>query len=50
MESFKYLGMYLDRNLSFNVHIDKMIDKVLKRLGLLDKVRWLFGLDTPKTL
>ncbi len=50
VNEFKYLGVYVDCNLSMNAHVDKLVDKVLKRLGLLYKTRWLFDLETAKML
>ena len=45
---FKYLCVYLDCSLSFNTHVDKLVDKVLECLGLIYKTRWLFDLETAK--
>ena len=37
--SFKYLGVLLDEFLSFNEHIDYLLNKANKKLGILRKVR-----------
>ena len=39
VDTFKYLGLYLDRHLCFNDHIDKIIKKVNQRTGILWRMR-----------
>ncbi len=50
VESFKYLGMTVDNQLTFHHHIDKVIDKTSTKLGLLYKTRWLFDENTALML
>ena len=37
---FKYLGMYLDENLSYNQHVNWLYMKICSKLGLLKKYRY----------
>ena len=39
VDTFKYLGLYLDRHLCFDDHIDKIIRKVNQRTGFLWRMR-----------
>ncbi len=39
VDEFKYLGVILDKHLSFDVHINKLCGKVNSRNGLLKRVR-----------
>ncbi len=39
VNEFKYLGVTLDKHLSFDVHIDKLCGKINSRNGLLKRVR-----------
>ncbi len=32
---YKYLGMWIDKNMNWNYHIDKMCSKLSRRLGIL---------------
>ncbi len=36
---FKYLGVLLDENLSFNAHVEFVVNKASKKLGILRKSR-----------
>ena len=38
-ESFKYLGVVLDQHLRFNNHIENVVNKVLRKLGVLRRLR-----------
>ena len=38
-ESYKYLGVYFDKNLNWKVHIDYICEKISKSCGLLAKIR-----------
>ena len=49
-ESFKYLGMVLDRTLSFNEHIEYIKKKVSKTVGMLSRVRHLLTTDAANRL
>ena len=44
--TFKYLGIYIDNSLSFNDHIEYIIKKAPKRLGLLRRIRGSLILQT----
>ena len=50
VSSFKYLGLILDKNLCFDMHIDYVVEKSTTKLGVLYKTRWLFDLPTAKML
>ena len=47
---FKYLGIYLDSELTFHPQIDQIVDKSTNRLGLLYKTRYLFDETTALML
>lgn len=38
-ESFKYLGVVIDQHLSFNNHIEHVVNKVSRKLGVLRRLR-----------
>ncbi len=50
VETFKYLGMILDKHLCFNHHIDHIVNKTTTKLGLLYKTRYLFNEGTALML
>ena len=50
VNEFKYLSMYLDNQLHFHNHIDRLVNKTTDRLGLLYKTRWLFDESTALSL
>ena len=37
--SYKYLGIYLDRKLNFDIHIGKVVEKLSKQCGIVYKLR-----------
>ncbi len=37
---YKYLGMWIDKNMNWNYHIDKMCPKFSRRLGILHRVKF----------
>ena len=39
VEVFKYLGMLLDENLSFDQHIQKLYSKTCSKIGMIKKIR-----------
>ena len=39
VDSFKYLGIWLDPSLTWTTNIDKLVSKVNKRIGLLRRIR-----------
>jgi hypothetical protein len=39
VESYKYLGLWMDATLSWRYHLDKMRNKIKQRLGILRRVR-----------
>ena len=48
--SFKYLGLTLTPDLSWQEHIDNMITKISQRLGVLRRIKQFLDLDTRCTL
>ncbi len=36
---YKYLGMWIDKNMIWNYHIDKMCSKLSRKLGILHRVK-----------
>ncbi len=47
---FKYLGLYLDENLSYEAHITKLYSKTCSKVGLLKKIRHNIDHSTALTL
>ena len=50
VNSYKYLGIMLDQNLNFNMHVDYMCNKTRKKLGMLKRVRKYITIDTALLL
>ncbi len=50
VDYFKYLGIFLDKNLTFNHHIDKLYKQTCSKIGLLKRVRYLTDRPTALTL
>ena len=48
--SYKYLGVYFDKDLSWKPHTDYLCKKISKACGALAKVRHCVGIDTLKTI
>ena len=48
--SFKYLGVYIDQSLSFNDHINHIMGKVSKRLGLFRCIRGSISMGVAERL
>ena len=48
--SFKYLGVWFDKNLSWDCHIDKLCTKISQRLGVLNRCRKFITQDTALLL
>ena len=46
--SYKYLGVYIDENLNWKVHVDYICEKVTKVCGILAKLRHCVGYDVLK--
>ncbi len=42
----KYVGMYTDENLKLDVHIDKIIPKILAKISIVRSLRKLVPIDT----
>ncbi len=40
VSEYKYLGMWIDKNLNRNYHVDEMCSKLSKRLGILCRVKF----------
>jgi hypothetical protein len=49
-ESIKYLGVNIDQNLSWKVHINTIAKKIAKNVGLLSKIRHYVDLDTLRKI
>ena len=47
---YKYLGVYLDEELSWKVHIDNVSDKIAKMCGLFSKLRYTASFDILRTV
>ena len=45
-QSYKYLGVYIDENLSWKAHIDYICKKIAKACGYLSKIRHCVHIDT----
>ena len=43
---YKYLGVYLDKDLNWKKHIDYLSEKISKSCGILSKLRHILELDT----
>ena len=48
--SYKYLGIFIDKDLSWNTHIQHVTKKVLKACGAMAKLRHSFCIDTLKNV
>jgi len=44
--SYKYLGVFIDKNLTWKSHIENITKKVAKACGFLSKLRHSAGVDT----
>ncbi len=40
VSEYKYIGMWIDKNLNWNYHVDKMCSKLSRRLGILHRVKF----------
>ncbi len=40
ISEYKYLGMWIDKNMNWNYHIDKMCSKLSRRLGILRRLKF----------
>ena len=40
----KFLGLYIDEHLNWNIHITKIKEKILPYVGILSKIRYYFSL------
>ena len=49
-EVYKYLGVLLDRNLSWKFHINVICKKLSKNIGMISKLRHYVDLDTLKNV
>ena len=50
VESTKFLGIYIDSNLTWKVHINHIVNKVAKTTGILYKARHFFSSQALRTL
>ena len=46
----KFLGVHIDENLTFSVHISKLCAKISRGIGMLSRVKQLVSLDVLKQL
>ena len=49
-DSIKYLGIYIDKNLAWNEHINAVCNKVSKNIGILCKLRHYVDIDTLRSV
>ena len=49
-DSYKYLGVYIDKDLSWKPHIDYICKKISKACGALSKLRHCVGIATLRTV
>ena len=49
-DSYKYLGVFIDKNLNWKPHVDYICNKISKVCGALSKLRHCVGIDTLKTI
>ena len=47
-KSYKYLGVFIDQDLSWKPHIEYICKKISKACGALSKTRHIIGIDTLK--
>ena len=50
IDNCKFLGVYLDKNLSWSVHIDKISNKISKTIGVTPGIWYKFDSTTPLML
>ena len=50
INSIKYLGVVIHKNLTWNEHIESLIAKVNQRIGLLNRIQYLLPLDARVAL
>ena len=48
--SYKYLGVFIDQDLSWKAHIDHVCGKIAKACGALTKIRHVIGIETLKNV
>ena len=46
LDSIKYLGVSLDKKLDFKIHIENMVSKLSKSIGILSKLRYVLPSST----
>ena len=49
-DSYKYLGVYVDKKISWKPHIDYICKKISKACGALSKTRHCIGIETLKNI
>jgi hypothetical protein len=50
VNTFKYLGLWFDSNMTWESHMDKMCSKLSQRLGIIRRIRNCLPQETAKTL
>ena len=50
VDSYKYLGVTIDQNISFNIHVENIINKISRSLGILKRSSPFLALASRKTL
>ena len=48
--SYKYLGVFIDKDLTWKPHVEYISNKISKACGALSKLRHCIGIDTLKTI
>ncbi len=49
-DSYKYLGVFIDKDLSWKPHINHLCSKIAKACGALSKMRHIVGIETLKSI
>ena len=44
--SVKFLGVYVDQHLTWNTHIDQLVDKLAKNIGIIKRISYLLSPNT----
>ena len=50
VQVFKYLGVYMDINLNWHTHVEKLSKKISSKIGILRRVKPFLTIDLSKTM
>ena len=50
VQVFMYLGVYMDINLNWHTHVEKMSKKISSKIGILRRVKPFLTIDLSKTM